>query len=599
MNRRSFLSRTGLALGALPLASSGFAAEAWSEADTAASTDTAASAGNTPMRDRYRLTLDRVVSGKSPEYTQEFLLEDLRPTPGRRFTEFSGDLSGRYIGALATAASAYGESFPQLDDFVTRAVALQKPQGYFGKVFHLDHPTDDDLALLWGNGRLLVGLLEYHRYKPSPQVLASAVQLGDFLISIAPLMNSKTIREEFGAAHFASGYICWTQQTEGLAMLYTATKEAKYRRLAAEISAVAERLPSDHVHGYLSSLRGTLGLYAATSDDALLRRCEQAWTAIASSGDILLTGGVPEAWSPKKLRTEGCAEADWVRLSLGLWQATGNGKYLDAAEKAIFNEFAMNQFASGDFGHRVLTPTGVTSGGAARAWWCCTLHGLRCFPDIQAHAVRVQPDGVHLLLPVDTHIEREGFRAEVTSTLAQNGAVELRVAKISSERILIIRHPGWANDISVSVDGKPASVQKQDGRVVLDGPLRAGQTIAIRYAMQLREERSGSSEALKDRFSYFHGPWLLGASSGRNPAYFNELHNQNRLLAAAQIPNPAKTQPASRFAVPTAATTRRFIPAEFPEQPGVVELRAVAEQTGSEPESWEMAFLRAEEKLPS
>ena len=70
-----------------------------------------------------------------------------------------------------------------------------------------------------------VGLLEYYRYKPSPEVLASCKRLGEFLLRIAPLMLSKEIREEFGAAHFASSYICWTQQTEGLANLYAITHD--------------------------------------------------------------------------------------------------------------------------------------------------------------------------------------------------------------------------------------------------------------------------------------------------------------------------------------------------------------------------------------
>src|SRR5208282_4085420 len=127
---------------------------------------------NAPLRERYELTRRRVLSGTAPAYTEEFLLADVRPTPGRRFTEYSGDLSGRYIGALATAARVYGSSFPGLSGLVEQVVSLQKPDGYFGSGFHYAGPTDQDLALLWGNGRLLVGLLEYYRYKPSAAVLA-------------------------------------------------------------------------------------------------------------------------------------------------------------------------------------------------------------------------------------------------------------------------------------------------------------------------------------------------------------------------------------------------------------------------------------------
>jgi len=211
--------------------------------------------GSTQLDQRYELTLHRVLEGVSPKYTDDFLLADVKPTAERRFTEYSGDLSGRYIGALATAARVYGTGVPRLDALVDKVIALQKPEGYFGATFHFDHPSDADMALLWGNGRLLVGLIEYYRFRPSESVLAASRRIGEFLVHVSPLMLSREIRDGFGAKHFASSYICWTQQTEGLALLYGITKEERYRKLAQEIAAVIERRPGDHVHGYLTSLR--------------------------------------------------------------------------------------------------------------------------------------------------------------------------------------------------------------------------------------------------------------------------------------------------------------------------------------------------------
>ena len=316
MNRRKFMKSAALA----PLAASAirpsFASQLQPDQLPKAGKEPAAVDSGTPIRDRYEVTLKRVLNGDAPRYTSEFVLEDVKATPGRRFTEFSGDVSGRYIGALATASRAYGTNFPELDGLVAKVIALQKPDGYFGSTFHYDHPTDNDLALLWGNGRLLVGLLEYYRLKPSPNVLASCKRLGDFLVRIGPLMLSQQIRGEFGAQHFASSYICWTQQTEGLANLYEITRDEKYRKLTEEIVAVTERRPSDHVHGYLSSLRGAMDLYRITSDAKVLAACEAAWLDITQSQDLLITGGVPEGWSPNNHRTEGCGEADWLRLNL-------------------------------------------------------------------------------------------------------------------------------------------------------------------------------------------------------------------------------------------------------------------------------------------
>lgn len=539
---------------------------------------------------RCKLTLARVLGGDSPRYSDEFLLADVKPTAERRFTEYSGDLSGRYIGALATTASVYGIEVPQLDPLVNKVLALQKPEGYFGSTFHFQKLVDTDMALLWGNGRLLVGLLEYYRFRPSEPVLTACRRIGDFLVRVSSLMLSKDIRDAFGAQHFASSYICWTQQTEGLALLYRATRDEKYRELAESIAEVIERRPGDHVHGYLTSLRGVMELHSLTGSPKFLRQCETAWEQIVASPDLLLTGGVPEGWSPNNHRTEGCGEADWVRLNLQLWKATENPKYLAAAERAIFNELAFNQFATGDFGHRVYTDTGLPAAGAARAWWCCTLHGLRCFPDIQQSAFRATDFGIRCVLPVAGRIETPAISANVESVLAQNGTMRLRITRATKQKVrLAIRKPAWAESVHLRLPS-PASLSSLDsGYVGTERVWSAGDLVEVQYEMKLRAEQSGG-----DRRAFWYGPWLLGASAADNPAYFNELTTQNRLLSAPQVIATGAETAAGAFSVPVAAANVRYAQAEYPDQPGRLVLRAIAEQAGQPTTSWELRFLMRE-----
>jgi len=112
---------------------------------------------------RYELTLDRVLRGGPPAYNDDFVLADAVPQHVRRFTEFSGDVSGRYIGALAVASQFSGKNFPELDRVVGKLLKLQKEDGHFGEPFSDGAIANRDMALLWGNGRLLIGLLEYYR----------------------------------------------------------------------------------------------------------------------------------------------------------------------------------------------------------------------------------------------------------------------------------------------------------------------------------------------------------------------------------------------------------------------------------------------------
>jgi len=574
MNRRKFIAAS---------VAFSFAAQAAMPEGQAhpAERESRAAALDRPLFDRYRLTSARVLEGARPAYTQEFLLEDLRGAPGRRFTNFSGDLSGRWIGALAACSGSFGEDFPVLGEFVKKALPLQHPEGYFGKSFNAERPGDVDLALLWGNGRLLVGLMEYYSLRHDPAALAAARKLGDFLVGIGPKFNSQQMAEDFGAGHFATSYICWTQQTEGLAALYAETTEQKYRDLCSDISARMERRPGDHVHGYLCSVRGTLDLYEATKDKALLDRVVAAWNDIRNSGDVLITGGVPEAWSPKKKRTEGCAECDWLRLNLALYRTTGDEKYLEMAERVLFNEFAMNQFATGDFGHAVLYEDFTPEMVEVRAWWCCTLHGLRAFADVNGSVFRRDAHGMAYLLPLDGRYSAPEFDLVATSTLATDGKVRIAV-KRAGVNALTVRTPPWATKVAIRKNGNPVSGSRLDD-------LRAGDELAIHYAMDLRAASADSVQSRPGRKALSFGPWLLGASSHDQPEYFNELFADNQMVVGSR--RAEYIQRPQPFAVPIAANVCACIPAEFPAEAMKVELRAVAEQTGYEPTRWQTAFV--------
>jgi len=576
MNRRTFIAQAA----ALPLAASvPTPCLALSGAPRTAVRDLKAG----PDLSRYHLTLDRVLHGRNPEYTADFLLEDILATSGRRFTNFSGDLSGRWIGALATSASVFGDSFPRLDEVVRGVIAHQHPDGYFGSTFHYDHPDDNDLALLWGNGRLLVGLMEYHALTNDPDVFSSARRLGDFLIRIAPRFNSQAMADAFNADHFASSYVCWTQQTEGLAGLYAVTRDDRYRDLCAAIASRIERRPGDHVHGYLTSLRGTLDLYRLTGDSSHLHQVIAASKDIRTSGDALITGGVPERWSPKRERTEGCAECDWLRLNLGLYRATGDQMYLNTAQDTYFNEFSMNQFVSGDFGHARLDPAGVPETVYVRAWWCCTLHGLRAFADVHRAAFRVVSDDVYFEFPIDSQIHSETFSARAESALTKTGTIRIEIEKTNAARSLIVSKPAWADSVTVTHNGKPVSSARMQG-------LSAGDVVVVHYGMSQRvgSHASGAGEAPGQ--SVHFGPWLLGASSSANPGYFNELYRDNLLELTSASRQTRRSD--SVFEVPQAATAAGYIPAEFPDQPAQVELRAVAEQTANQPETWQLVFRK-------
>ena len=123
---------------------------------------------------------------------REFILADLslKQVPGRRFTEFSGDISGRWIGAAAFLAPLYPKPFAAFPAIMARISDYQKPDGHFGADQQL--PAIDpkrDTPILWGNGRLLIGLVEVYERTGDRKALAAAQKLGDYFIATDPVYD--------------------------------------------------------------------------------------------------------------------------------------------------------------------------------------------------------------------------------------------------------------------------------------------------------------------------------------------------------------------------------------------------------------------------
>src|SRR5208283_1974064 len=123
----------------------------------------------------------------------------------------------------------------------------------------------------------------------------------------------------------------------------------------ADFHEAYDTLPVDHAHGSLSEHEALLLLYEDTGEVRYLQRVTNRWNRIVREGFVNPTGGVLEKfWVTGYNRDEGCAETDWLRLNLMLWQNTGDTRYLDMAERVLWNEYLANQWPDGGYGHRFI-----------------------------------------------------------------------------------------------------------------------------------------------------------------------------------------------------------------------------------------------------
>ena len=542
------------------------------------------------LRERIRMIHHRFAQGECPRFTDDFILADvaLRADYPRRFSEYSGDLSGRLIGALATVPST--EPGISVEDLVRQCLRHQRPDGRFGNPeleFTPDSIGRDHMALLWGNGRMLVALLEFHASTPDPDVLDAARRLAGFLQTVGRECADPAVAkrvQDLGAA----GMICLTNLAEGFVLLAQATGDATYLDAARDSISWLEPRGRQHSHGYLTTLRAVLMLQEATRDDALLEMVEDAYRDLVASPDYLVYGGVAEYFGGRGDRDEGCSEADFLRLSLQLWRLTGSHEYIDRAERCLLNHFFANQFDNGDFGHHVLFSKGFAPAtGTGRAWWCCTMHALRAFRDVLDALVRVDDGTLRVDLFLDAAWSDGDVSLDMTRDLSQDTGpsftVRVRNAP-ASETAIAIRQPFWAESMPVTVNGEPIPQTVEEGYVVLRRLWSDGDALEVTPTCLARiETREGKVLRLDEipsapvEGALFFGPWLLGVHEATDPFFFGEPWQDNAVILEERlVPDVGTT--AAGLSIPAASFQVDYEHGGFPERCRAT-LRPVSERS--------------------
>jgi len=408
----------------------------------------------------------------------------------RPFKAFSGDISGRYIEIMAMDAENSSKTHTLMKELIGEAVKHQRKGGYFCSAGEVDWNNALDekrgpnvfYPALWGNARMLCGLVEAYRADKDPVVLSALKKLGDFYVDTLPLFTDPSRKSEYvQRGWYASNYIiCYFPAMEGLVNLYSVTGDKKYLDAAKYIDTAAtmakffeqfDVLPVDHAHGMLCNHVGLLRLYEVTDDKYYLNRVEDRWQELVEDGYIQPPGGPLEKCHVFYKRDEGCGLTDWFRLNLKLAKVTGKSKYWDMAERVFRNHFLQNQSTKGGHGHRHMIgdKKGIRGFDSkiTESTWCCIYHGRLAFLLMKDNLFTQDDKGLTCNFPLDFTSSTDD--QEIVSSIlpAENeGEIyrqQIRIKRGAPKKISM-RVPHWATSVSaVDTDGKRLKTKLEDG----------------------------------------------------------------------------------------------------------------------------------------
>ncbi len=458
-------------------------------------------------------SLDRGVKRLAkPPYSLEWLRSDVSFETNRIFTNYSGDASGRFLELVALTRSEDHPAPAAFRPLMETVSKYQKADGHFGKEHDYSKPLKQNttpITMLWGNARMLVGLVTCAEELHDPKLLEAAKRLGDFYVNSNKHLTSPAREAEYrSSGTYGDSYTCcYFPAMEGLNLLYLATKDERYLKQAkrmAEWFFKFDTLPTDHSHGNLCDWRSIVQLYEITGEKRYLDLACAKWDAAMNGGYIWPIGGVGEHFYVSFKGDEGCSESDLLRFHLDLWRMTGEVRYLDMAERLLLNQYAANQCPNGGYGMRLYDndATGpIATHNPVEEWpFCCNFHGPLGLYFLKGYLAASSDQGIFVNFPLDftAPVKAGGrdWRIAVQSNPRYSvGEADLEVELVpqgqtdATHTTLWLRVPAWSTGVkSASINGAVISPPVEGGYLRIERDFKAGEKVKITFLTELFAE---------------------------------------------------------------------------------------------------------------
>jgi hypothetical protein len=410
--------------------------------------------------------------------------------------------------------------------------------------------------------KTLMGLFDAYRYGGDKEALATVERSADWFLA----WTDQCLREGRGEAIY--GGEC-SGMLELWADLYGATGDARFLTLASRYAmpdlfrrllAGADPLSNNHANASIPWIQGAARLYEVTGDVRYREVVERFWQqAVEQRGMFASTGAnAGEYWIPSgqmgrflgSRTQEHCTVYNMIRVAQYLLRWTGEARYADYIERALYNGVLaqQNPFTGAVAYFLPLQP------GARKQWgtethdfWCC--HGTM----VQAQAMFEDliyyrtADGVNVsqFIPSEAAWGEAGHRIRIsqrnddtasaagfsndatTAASATTGnfsstgdttyfGVVLHIAADHPAKwTLRIRKPAWALETgTVIVDGAALAAQPAaSGFIEIEREWKDS-TVTVTFAKRLTREPLPGDPT---RFALLDGPVVLAAITASEP----------------------------------------------------------------------------------
>lgn len=454
--------------------------------------------------------------------------------------ELRGFTLGHYLSAAARLiASGNNPELERRANYIVEVLGMCQqanggkylsafPETYFDKLENGEYVW----APYYQIHKFIEGLLDMYKYAGNVHAFEIACNLGDWVYdrnkNLTAQQHSYVLRMEYGGIGEAmfNLYLLTGKQT----YLQAGAVFEDTNNLIMPVADGRDVLTGLHVNTSIPKFLAAARRYEVTGETAYRYAAINFFDMVMTR--IYTTGGVgvfEEYFDSNEISTylcnfncESCNVYNLIKLASILYSWTGDAKYADYIERALYNQIAAS--INMETGEKTYYQS--LGAGFHRYWLhyeafeCCNGSGLENFARLTEVVYSVKNDVLYVNQFMPTVYNWTGKNVTVTQAteMPYGNTVNLTVNGNNVNAEIRIRIPSWTKLPSVKINGTAVDCETQDRYIVLNRAWNASDVVEITFPMSLRAEYIDANTV-----AVCYGPVMLKASISESADGKNNL----------------------------------------------------------------------------